>query len=155
MELKVERKYRKEDYTIGNLYVNGKYFCNTLEDKDRGLSKTMSLLEINRKKVMHKTAIPTGKYTVSLNVVSPKYSTVQFYKEFANNSKVPRLLNTPGFEGILIHCGNDANDSSGCILIGENKAKGKILNSKETFKKLYPILLEASKKGEVINITIE
>ena len=71
LELLVDRKYKKETYTIGNLYVDGEWFCNTLEDKDRGLKSSMSLEEVERLKVYAETAIPTGRYVVKMDVVSP------------------------------------------------------------------------------------
>ena len=101
-KLKLERAYKKEGYTIGNLYVNGGFFCNTLEDTDRGLTSKMSPLEIAGRKIPGQTAIPTGKYDITLNVVSPKFGKRPAYA-FCGG-KLPRLLNVPGFEGVLIHC---------------------------------------------------
>ena len=77
-----------------------------------------------------------------MNVISPKYSKRDFYLKNANKGRVPRLLNVKGFEGVLIHCGNDANDSSGCILVGKNTEVGKVTDSKNTFIKLYKELLK-------------
>jgi hypothetical protein len=77
MKILVDRKWKKETYTIGNLYIDGKLFCNTLEDRDRGLKKTDSLSIIKSKKVYGETAIPVGKYRVNMNVISPKYSVVK------------------------------------------------------------------------------
>lgn len=153
MELKLERKWKKDTYTIGNLYVNGKYFCNTLEDKDRGLKQTDDLKTIKDKKVYGETAIPTGKYTITINVVSPKYSTVKWYKDLCDG-KMPRLLNVPGFDGILMHPGTTALDSFGCILVGKNTAVGKITQSRDYFKKLYKELKKANDKKETITIEI-
>ena len=81
LELLVDRKYKKETYTIGNLYVDGEWFCNTLEDKDRGLKSSMSLEELNKIKVYAETAIPAGRYKVIMDVVSPKYNRVKWYKD--------------------------------------------------------------------------
>ena len=64
MKIKIERKWKKSTYTIGRLYVNGVYFCNTLEDKDRGLKSTDSLSIIKSKKVYGETAIPSGTYEI-------------------------------------------------------------------------------------------
>lgn len=150
MKLTLKRIAKRSSYTIGKLYIDGVYFSDVLEDKDRGLKQSMSPSEISKIKVMHETAIPSGTYTVTLDVISPKYSQKTFYQQYANRGRVPRLLNVPGFEGILIHCGNVAGDSSGCILVGENKVVGKVLNSQATFKRLYPILQKAKDK-----ITIE
>jgi len=68
---------------------------------------------------------------------------------------MPRLLNIPGYDGVLIHTGNTEQDSSGCIVVGYNKVVGKVINSMDAFKVIYPILKEASDKGEKITITIE
>ena len=142
MEILVERKWKKDNYTIGNLYINGKWFSNTLEDKDRGLKDSMSLTEIKTLKKPRITAIPTGTYEVTLNVVSPKFSKYPFYNSI-NGGRVPRLLNVKGFEGILIHVMDGpkgANLSEGCIGVGRNLIKGGLLQGKEYYKKLYDIL---------------
>jgi hypothetical protein len=142
MELRLQRRFAGEDYTIGSLYVDGEYFCDTLEDTDRGLTQEMPLEEIKKIKVAHETAIPTGVYKVIVNM-SP-----------AKKRMLPRLLDVPGFSGILIHRGNTKSDSSGCILVGENKVKGKVINSTPYEKKLVEILTEAQNKGEEITIEI-
>lgn len=142
MEILVERKWKKDNYTIGNLYINGKWFSNTLEDKDRGLKDSMSLTEIKAIKKPKITAIPTGTYEVTLNVVSPKFSKYPFYNSI-NGGRVPRLLNVKGFEGILIHVMDGpkgAELSEGCIGVGRNLIKGGLLQGKEYYKKLYDIL---------------
>ena len=142
MEILVERKWKKDNYTIGNLYINGKWFSNTLEDKDRGLKDSMSLTEIKTLKKPRITAIPTGTYEVTLNVVSPKFSKYPFYNSI-NGGRVPRLLNVKGFDGILIHVMDGpkgAELSEGCIGIGRNLIKGGLLQGKEYYKKLYDIL---------------
>ena len=82
MKIKLERKYKKEKYTIGNLYVDGVFFCNTLEDTDRGLDESTTALEIADKKVYGETAIPTGTYKVVLDVYSPKFGKKEYYKNF-------------------------------------------------------------------------
>jgi hypothetical protein len=143
MELKLQRRYRGDGYTIGSFYINGEYFCDTLEDADRGLTQTMPPEEIRRIKVAHETAIPTGVYKVIVNL-SP-----------AKRRMLPRLLDVPGFSGILIHRGNTKNDSLGCILVGENKVKGKVINSTPYEKQLVKILTEAQEQGEEINIEIK
>lgn len=152
MELLLERKFKKSEYTIGRLYIDGKFFCNTMEDTDRGLTQTTPLEEIRRIKVYSRTAIPTGYYKITLDIVSPKYSKRQQYK--AIDGKLPRLLDVPGFEGILIHIGNTASDSAGCILVGHNKVRGQVVNSTSTFNELYSLLLDRKRKGEEIFIKI-
>ena len=140
MELLLKRIARRQKYTIGKLYVDGVYFCDTIEDTDRGLTDSMSLNEIKKKKIMNETAIPSGRYEITLNVISPKFSKKSFYYTNANRGRVPRLLNVKGFEGILIHSGTDQDSSSGCLIVGENKIVGKVINSQATFIKLYKVL---------------
>lgn len=149
MELIVDRKWKKPNYTISNLIINGKWFCNVIEDTDRGLKDTMTLEQIKSIKKPSLTAIPSGKYKVTLDVVSPKFSTNAYYKQVCQG-KLPRLLNVKGFEGILIHVGNTEKASAGCLIVGENKVKGQVINSKATFEKLYKELLKDKN-----NITIE
>ena len=135
MKLIVKRIAKKPTYTIGKLYIDGVYFCDTVEDTDRGLFQGQSLDLIKKIKIPNKTAIPTGTYKLTLNVVSPKYSKKAIYQEICKG-RVPRLLDVPGYDGVLIHIGNSADDSSGCILVGQNKVVGKVINSTETFRKL-------------------
>lgn len=152
MKITVDRKWKKDKYTIGNMYIDGVFFSNTLEDTDRGLKDSMSLEEIKRLKKPKITAIPTGTYNVTLNVVSPKFSKYDFYKNI-NGGRVPRILNVKGFDGILIHVMDGpkgADLSEGCIGIGRNLIKGGLLQGKEYYKKLYDII-----KGAKDNITIE
>jgi hypothetical protein len=156
MKLILERNWNKETYTIGKLYyideeTNAKkYICDTLEDTDRRLTNNMDVEAIKQLKVYAKTAIPTGTYQISLNTVSPKYSKRKYYKQLCGG-KVPRLLGVKGYDGVLIHIGNTADDTAGCILVGENKKVGKVINSTKAFEKLYKILLSA-KYGTQIEI---
>jgi len=154
MELKLKRIAKKNGYTIGKLSINGKYFCDTLEDSDRGLDSGMSLDMLKHKKLAHITAIPTGRYQVTMDIISPRLSKSNFYKQYGGG-RVPRLLNVPAFEGILIHCGNTAKDTDGCILVGKNSKVGMVLDSKITYSKLYPLLEAAYKRKERIFITVE
>lgn len=149
MEILLIRKYKKPTYTIGNLYINGKWIANTLEDVDRNLNSSMSVEQIKDIKKPNETAIPTGTYKVTLDIFSPKFGNKSFYKKTCNG-KLPRILNVKGFDGVLIHCGNTNLDTSGCILVGRNLEKGKVLKSQETFEKLYKIL-----KGNKDNLTIK
>lgn len=142
MNITVKRVAKKEAYTIGKLYIDGKYFCDTLEDRDRGLAQSMPLSEIKKIKVKHQTAIPTGTYQVAWNY-SPKYRRM-----------MPQILNVPGFEGVRIHSGNSQQDTSGCILLGKNSVVGKVLNSRVTINKFYPLIKEACKNNKV-TITIQ
>lgn len=134
MKLRVERLWKKPAYTVGRLFVDGKFFCNTLEDTVRDLS--------NEKKVYGKTAIPYGEYKVVYNW-SPKFG-----------RNLPRLLNVPVFEGILIHPGNTADDSAGCILVGRNTEVGRLTESRYTSDKLNVLIEDAQRRGESITIEI-
>ena len=135
MELLVQRIAKKNDYTIGRLFVDGKYFCDTLEDRVRDLTR--------EEKVPGETAIPAGRYRVIV-AMSPKFK-----------RELPRLVDVPGFEGILIHAGNSARDSAGCLLIGENREKGRVLNSRKYEVKLTGIIKDAINRGEEVWIEIE
>lgn len=154
MKLILKRIYTCSSYTIGRLYADNIYICDTIEDTDRGLDCNMPLAKLQQLKVANVTAIPTGTYNILMNVVSPKYSKSNYYMNVCNG-KVPRLDNVPVYSGVLIHCGNTAADSSGCILVGENKVKGQVINSRKTFERLYKLLKEAYNKGEKITLTIE
>ena len=154
MKITIDRKWKKDTYTIGNLYVNGSLFCNTLEDRDRGIKKTDSLATIKSKKIYGETAIPTGTYTIDMTVTSPKYAAVKWYKNLCQG-KLPRLNNVPGFEGVLIHPGNTPFDTNGCILVGKNTIKGQVTQSKDTFAKLYKRMKEAYDRKETIEIEIK
>ena len=134
MKLKLVRKYCNEKYTIGKLYIDGVYYCDTLEDTVRDLTKEA--------KVYSQTAIPYGIYKVVVTM-SNKFKRL-----------LPLLLNVPYFEGIRIHRGNTANDSAGCILLGENKVKGKVINSTPYEIDLTNKLLSAQNNNEEISIEI-
>lgn len=152
MEIRLERIALRDTYTIGKLYVDGIYVCDTLEDKVRDINKDGDLNDVGEGKVYGKTAIPYGRYEITMKVQSPKYSQRASYSWCGGY--LPRLLNVPHFEGILIHGGNSAEDSAGCLLVGENRVKGKVVNSMATLKRLVPILKQASDRGENIWITI-
>lgn len=153
MKIKVERRWPKATYTIGVLLVDGVRLCETLEDKDRGLTKDDSLSKIRQVKVPGETAIPKGTYTVRMDVVSPKYSAVAWFKKLCEG-KMPRLVGVPGFEGILIHPGNTALDTLGCILVGRNTKVGQLTASRETFAVLYGKMKAAADRREEITIEI-
>jgi hypothetical protein len=152
MKLNVDRLYKKELYTIGRLSIDGTLFCNTLEDTDRGLRSDMPLEEIRSVKVAGKTAIPTGVYKVTMNVKSPKFSQKPQY-DFTNGF-LPRLQNVPGYDGILIHAGETAEWTDGCILVGDNKKTGRLTNSMEVFTKLFERMKAAAERNESIYIAV-
>ena len=150
MKMKLTRRYKLPTYTIGKLYIDGVYFCDTLEDTDRGLAQWMTLDEIARRKRYGVTAIPYGTYKVDMDTVSPKYKSRNPAYTRPYGHKLPRLLNVKGYEGVLIHAGNTANDTFGCVLVGRNTVKGKVLQSQATWRALMDKLLTDKN-----NITIE
>lgn len=125
--LRLERECL-EERTLGKLYINKEFFCSTIEDKYRDLSK--------EKKVYGETCIPFGTYKVIINM-SPKYKRL-----------MPRLLDVPHFDGILIHYGNTEQDSAGCLIVGKRSGQ-KVINSRDTFNRLFARLEKYS------NIKIE
>ncbi|MGL5014014.1 MAG: DUF5675 family protein [Bacteroidales bacterium] len=141
MKLRLDRRFLGADYTIGKLYVNGTYFCDTLEDTNRDLNKN-GVFDNGEKKIYSETCVPFGTYKVTLPM-SPRFK-----------RKLPRLHDVSEFEGVLIHRGNTAADSSGCILVGENKVKGKVINSTQYEVKLVDLIEDAIAKGEKIEIEI-
>ena len=142
MKLKLYRKYRKNGYTIGLLYADGKFVCNTLEDTDRGLTSAMSERQIASIKVKGKTAIPTGVYSIIVTY-SPRFK-----------KQMPLLYNVKGFEGVRIHSGNTANDTEGCILCGKNTEVGKVTSSRIWTEKVYELINNAIRKRESVTIEI-
>ena len=142
MEITVKRKFKSNNYTIGSLYIDGKYFCDTLEDIDRGLTDSMSDSYIATIKVINQTAIPIGTYKVTIT--------------YSNRFKklLPLINNVKGFSGIRIHSGNTKEDTSGCILVGFNTEVGKVINSKVTYNKLFNLLQDKLNKGEQVEIKI-
>lgn len=135
MEIIVNRIFKASTYTIGELSVGGTYICDTLEDRVRPAGE----------KVYGETAIPYGKYTVTLS--------------YSNRFKktMPEILNVPNFSGIRIHCGNSSKDTEGCLLVGkwDGKTENWISDSKNSYNKLYSLLEEAFNKKENITITIK
>lgn len=155
MELTLKRIALRSEYTIGKLYVDGKYVCDTIEDTVRDLDKDGKFAN-GEVKIPGKTAIPYGRYEVTMKVRSPKYSNFTKYswaKKY--DGYLPRLLNVYQFDGVLMHVGNSALDSEGCIIVGENKVVGKVINSVNTFRRLMDdYLVPAKKRNENIVIAI-
>ena len=143
MQILIQRHALKTGYTIGRMEINGRYFCDTLEDTDRGLRESMTEDEIAALKVKGATAIPTGTYRIDMQTRSPRFGRV-----------LPRLLRVKGYAGVLIHSGNTAADTEGCILVGENRERGKVLNSRATLERLLVFLRAAQAEGEKIELTI-
>ena len=146
MKLILKRIAFRDTYTIGRLYIDGVYFCDTLEDKVRDLNKN-GKFDNGEKKVYSETAIPYGIYKVDINTVSPRFKNRVWAKPYGG--KIPRLLNVNSFEGVLIHPGTTSKDTSGCLLVGRNTIVGNLTQSQNTFHKLMSKL-----KGQK-DITIE
>lgn len=137
MKIELVRIAFNSTYTIGKLYVDDTYFCDVLEDVDRGLDNSMTSNEILKRKVKGQTAIPTGHYNIDITY-SPKYKRM-----------MPLLLDVKGFSGIRIHSGNTAKDTEGCLIVGKNKQVGMVLESRDTYQRLFEMM-----QGEK-NITID
>ena len=136
MKLTLKRIALRTTYTIGKLYIDDNYFCDTLEDTVRDLNKN-GKFDNGEKKVYAKTAIPYGTYEIKWTY-SPRF------KKYT-----PQLMNVPSFDGIRVHAGSTPADTAGCLLLGENKKVGMVLNSRATINKFYPIIKEGCSKGKV------
>jgi hypothetical protein len=137
MTLNLKRIQKAGAYTEGKLYIDGKYFCDTLEDTERPLNTVND-------KVYSETAIPAGTYEVQ-RYMSPKF---QQY--------MPLLLNVPYFSGILIHSGTNPGHTAGCILVGEKLSDGR-LNGNTTqkiSKDLRERIFAAIDSGKKVTIAI-
>lgn len=136
MKLTLKRIALRPTYTIGKLYIDDVYFCDTIEDTVRDTNKS-GKFDKGEQKIKGKTAIPYGTYEIKWTY-SPRF------KKYT-----PQLMNVPSFEGIRIHAGNTSADTEGCLIIGKNKQVGKVLNSRATINKFYPIIKEACSNGKV------
>lgn len=136
MKLTLKRIALRPTYTIGKLYIDDVYFCDTIEDTVRDTNKS-GKFDNGEQKIKGKTAIPYGTYEIKWTY-SPRF------KKYT-----PQLMNVPSFEGIRVHAGNTSADTEGCLILGENKQVGKVLNSRATINKFYPIIKEACSNGKV------
>lgn len=141
MELRLERLWPKAEYTVGRLYIDGELFCDTLEDKVADVNRNGEL-DGPERKVPGKTAIPYGTYKISYGW-SPKFG-----------RNLPRLLNVTAFDGILIHPGNTAKDTAGCILVGLNTEVSRLTQSRLYSDELNKRIDIAQRRGEPITIEI-
>lgn len=135
MQLKLNRIFKTNTFTIGELYINEKYVTDTLEDRVRPEGE----------KVYGKTAIPEGKYEIELTH-SPRFKKI-----------LPEILNVPNFSGIRIHTGNSSKDTEGCIIVGtwDGEKEDWVGSSKIAFDKLMSLLEEATNNKEKITITVK
>lgn len=136
MKLTLKRIALRSTYTIGKLYIDDAYFCDTLEDTVRDTNKS-GKFDNGEQKIKGKTAIPYGTYEIKWTY-SPRF------KKYT-----PQLMNVPSFEGIRVHAGNTSADTEGCLILGKNKQVGKVLNSRATINKFYQIIKEACSNGKV------
>lgn len=141
MKLVNRRLFLGNSYTIGKLSIDGKYFCDTIEDKVRDINKN-GIFDNGEHKVYAETAIPYGLYKVVVSY-SPKFKRM-----------LPEILDVNNFTGIRIHRGNTAKDSAGCLIVGFNRKKGMVLDSTICEEKLVKILTKAQSKNEDITIEI-
>lgn len=153
MKILVDRKWKKETYTIGIAYINGVRFSETIEDRDRGLTNNMTVDEINSKKVYGQTAIPVGTYKIKLTY-SSKFANRAWGKKY--KGMVPSVENVKGFSGVRLHPLNTAADSLGCIGFGKNTQVGMITDATKYYYKLMDnYILPAIRKGENIELIIK
>lgn len=141
MKLRLERLWPKAEYTVGRLYIDGELFCNTLEDRVADVNRNGEI-DGTERKVPGKTAIPYGTYKIFYGW-SPRFG-----------RNLPRLLNVTAFDGILIHPGNTAEDSAGCILVGRNTEVGRLTQSRLYSDELNKRIDIAQRRGEPITIEI-
>jgi len=142
MKLLLRRHTFTENSTIGSLYIDGLFFCYTLEDKDRGLNQGMSAATTALKKIFSKTAIGYGDYNVILSQ-SNRFKRI-----------MPEILNVVGFSGVRIHRGNYAGDTEGCIIVGLKKGIDAVYNSGDAEKALMLKLQDAVKNNQTITLEI-
>lgn len=142
LNLKLERKWKKEKYTIGNLYVNGVFFSNVLEDTVRGLRQDMTPEEIKKIKIHGQTAIPSGRYEIRVTL------SARFRRQ------LPILLNVPGYAGVRIHPGNTDANTEGCLLPGKNDRIGQVSNSRATMAALQKQIEDAIYQNSKVYIEI-
>ncbi|MCQ2137899.1 MAG: DUF5675 family protein [Bacteroidales bacterium] len=152
MEIIINRKWPRKGYTIGTLSIDGVRICESLEDEDRGLKQGMSLAEIQKRKVYGETAIPAGRYLVTMTV-SPKFRSRAWAVPYGG--KVPLINNVTGYDGVRIHPMNRAEDSLGCVGVGRNTIKGQVTNSTYWYRYILDnYIIPATKRKEAIYLTI-
>lgn len=131
MKLKLYREFFTPTETLGSLYIDGKFFCYTLEDKDRNLRSSMALTDILTRKVSRETAIPYGKYKVSVTM-SNRFKRL-----------MPLIHNVPGFEGVRLHGGNTHHNTEGCPLVARQRNINKVY---PTIKKITNWIFGSTEK---------
>ena len=131
--------------TTGEMRIDGVPQCVTLEDKCRA---------DNEKKVYGETAIPYGKYKITLRTEGTIFDDYKNrFKDIRNERGTLWIRNIPGFEYVLIHVGNYCKDTLGCLLVGSRVVSDvEIAESTKAYKKIYPIIADALEKGEEVTI---
>lgn len=153
MNLTIKRVYKCEDYTIGRLYCEQIYLCDTIEDCDRGLKQSWDIAHILRVKQPGQTAIGKGTYKIGFTV-SPKFRYRVWGKKYGGI--VPEIQNVKGYGGVRIHPANRATELLGCIAPGKNTKKGMVTSSQQWYYKLMDeYLMPAYQRGEEVTITIQ
>jgi hypothetical protein len=132
VKLTLLRSFPEENCTIGDLFIDGQWFCHTLED----------VVRADGVKIPGETAIPAGTYKVQITW-SPRFS-----------RELPLVVDVPGFYGIRIHPGNKATDTEGCILVGDGIGTdhASITDSRKAFDRLFPILAAAVAGGITMQV---
>ena len=134
MRITLIRIANRPTYCIGKVYIDGVYFCDCIEDTDRGLKDEMTEEEILKLKIKGETAIPTGIYKVTITY-SPKYK-----------KDMPLINNVKGYSGIRIHSGNTSKDTEGCLILGKNTKVGMVTESRKTYNAFFKRLKQTNEK---------
>lgn len=142
MKLRLDRYHSTKDFTIGKLFINDVFECYTLEDEKR------------EQKVMHETRIPAGTYEIKLRLFGGHHE--RYSKRFPFHKGMLWLQDVPNFKHILIHIGNNDEDTSGCILVGNsmNISQGLLSNSTAAYTKMYQKVADELLKGNQVFITV-
>ena len=144
MEIEIYREPSTDVLTYGKLYVNGQRFTQTLEDV------------VREDKVYGKTAIPFGKYKLKLRTEGQKHD--NYKVKFSDIHKgMLWLQDLPNFKYIYIHTGSTADDTLGCILVGDCvlRKRNMIVDSRLAYKRLYKVIIEAMERGEEVTVEIK
>ena len=152
MELVLRRIAKRDTYTIGRLYIKEKvddeylagegevYFCDTLEPTWRDYKN-------GAYKIKGKSAIPEGRYAIVITW-SPRMK-----------KWLPLLVGDQDFnkkwQGVRIHAGNTEKDTEGCILVGQNREVGKVLDSRLWLYRLKEKITEAKERNEPVWLTVK
>lgn len=142
LTITLQRVQSYKDYSLGMLYINGVLQCFTLEDEKRSV------------KVWGETRIPAGVYNITLRTVGGLHN--KYSQRFYNHKGMLWLRNVPNFEYILIHVGNDDDDTAGCILVGDTHSVGQnfIGNSTKAYERIYPVISAALIAGKQVRINV-